>query len=189
MKQIAMLSALASASAIGIVATAAELQRGGLMRAPDHWPSWRYGPKGQEAVFESEADVPKGWVDHPSKLKDAAPAGGGQGTAFQSANGQVSEEEAAKTTAAPSQTITDPAKAAANTGGGTNPPVGQQPAPATTDTNAGNAGDQGVELDAHGHPYNADLHAATKSKTKEGLWRMKVGVSRPKPAPGYPLDL
>jgi hypothetical protein len=25
------------------------------------------------------------------------------------------------------------------------------------------------------------LHAATKSKTKAGLWRMKVGVARPEP--------
>jgi len=47
----------------------------------------------------------------------------------------------------------------------------------------------GPELDADGHPYDPALHAATKSKTKDGLWRMKVGVSRPAPAPGYPLDL
>lgn len=46
-----------------------------------------------------------------------------------------------------------------------------------------------ADLDADGHPYNPELHAATKSKTKAGLWRMKVGVSRPAPAPGYPLDL
>jgi hypothetical protein len=36
------------------------------------WPSWRFGPGGQSAVFESEADVPAGWVDHPTKVKDAA---------------------------------------------------------------------------------------------------------------------
>lgn len=46
-----------------------------------------------------------------------------------------------------------------------------------------------VDLDAHGHAYNPALHAATKSKTSAGLWRMKVGVKRPDPAPGYPLDL
>lgn len=46
-----------------------------------------------------------------------------------------------------------------------------------------------ADLDAHGHPYDAALHAGTGSKTKAGLWRMKVGVSRPDPAPGYPLDL
>ena len=27
------------------------------------WPSWRYGPKGEAAIFESEDDVPKGWKD------------------------------------------------------------------------------------------------------------------------------
>jgi hypothetical protein len=46
-----------------------------------------------------------------------------------------------------------------------------------------------AELDAHGHAYDPALHAATKSKTSAGLWRMKVGVKRPAPAPGYPLDL
>lgn len=49
-------------------------------------------------------------------------------------------------------------------------------------------GDAGSgEIDAHGHPWSADLHAATKGKTKDGLWRMKVGVSRPDPLPGFPV--
>jgi hypothetical protein len=52
------------------------------------------------------------------------------------------------------------------------------------DTGSGAA----VELDAHGHPWSADLHASTKGKTKDGLWRMKVGVARPAPAPGFPKD-
>lgn len=45
-----------------------------------------------------------------------------------------------------------------------------------------------VETDAHGHPWSAELHASTKGKTKDGLWRMKVGVSRPAPLPGFPAD-
>lgn len=44
------------------------------------------------------------------------------------------------------------------------------------------------EIDAHGHPWSADLHASTKGKTKDGLWRMKVGVSRPDPLPGFPVE-
>lgn len=44
------------------------------------------------------------------------------------------------------------------------------------------------ELDAHGHPWSADLHASTRGQTKDGLWRMKVGVSRPDPMPGFPKD-
>lgn len=44
------------------------------------------------------------------------------------------------------------------------------------------------EIDAHGHPWSPDLHASTKGKTKDGLWRMKVGVSRPDPLPGFPKD-
>jgi len=41
-------------------------------------------------------------------------------------------------------------------------------------------------VDAHGHPWSADMHASTKTMTKEGLWRMKVGVTRPEPLPGFP---
>jgi hypothetical protein len=48
--------------------------------------------------------------------------------------------------------------------------------------------DDGGEIDAHGHPWSADLHASTKGKTKDGLWRMKVGVTRPDPKPGFPVD-
>jgi hypothetical protein len=43
------------------------------------------------------------------------------------------------------------------------------------------------EIDAHGHPWSAELHASTKGKTKDGLWRMKVGVTRPDPLPGFPV--
>lgn len=37
------------------------------------WPSVRYGPNGAEAVFHSPDDVPAGWEDHPSKVKDVKP--------------------------------------------------------------------------------------------------------------------
>jgi hypothetical protein len=36
------------------------------------WPSWRYGPDGQEAIFQSEDEVPEGWEDHPSKIGKSA---------------------------------------------------------------------------------------------------------------------
>ncbi len=42
------------------------------------------------------------------------------------------------------------------------------------------------QIDAHGHPWSANLHASTKTLTKDGLWRMKVGVKRPDPLPGFP---
>jgi hypothetical protein len=48
------------------------------------------------------------------------------------------------------------------------------------------AGADAGELDAGGWPWDASLHASTKGKTKDGLWRMKVGVSRPDPKPGFP---
>jgi hypothetical protein len=57
-----------------------------------------------------------------------------------------------------------------------------------TATSAASPSDDGGEVDAHGHPWSADLHASTKGKTKDGLWRMKVGVSRPDPKPGFPVD-
>lgn len=43
-------------------------------------------------------------------------------------------------------------------------------------------------VDAHGWPWSADLHASTKGTTKDGLWRMKVGVTRPDPKPGFPIE-
>lgn len=44
------------------------------------------------------------------------------------------------------------------------------------------------EVDAHGHPWSEDLHASTKGKTKDGLWRLKPGASRPDPLPGFPKE-
>ena len=41
------------------------------------------------------------------------------------------------------------------------------------------------EVDAGGWPWSAELHASTKGKTKDGYWRMKVGVSRPDNKPGF----
>lgn len=43
-------------------------------------------------------------------------------------------------------------------------------------------------LDAHGHPWSELLHATTKGTTKDGLWRMKPGVTRPAPMPGFPVE-
>lgn len=46
------------------------------------------------------------------------------------------------------------------------------------------AADSG-EVDAGGWPWSADLHASTRGKTKDGYWRMKVGVTRPADKPGF----
>jgi hypothetical protein len=35
------------------------------------FPSCRYGPDGQSAVFQRSADVPTGWKDHPAKVPGA----------------------------------------------------------------------------------------------------------------------
>lgn len=63
------------------------------------------------------------------------------------------------------------------------------PAPPAAPAAALAAGAEKPELDANGHPWSADLYAPTKTKTGAGLWRMKVGKSRPAPVAGYPLDL
>lgn len=44
-------------------------------------------------------------------------------------------------------------------------------------------------LDAHGHPWSELLHATTKGTTKDGLWRMKPGVTRPAAMPGFPTEV
>jgi hypothetical protein len=58
----------------------------------------------------------------------------------------------------------------------------------TGGTATSDASPSDAEIDAHGHPWSADLHASTKGKTKDGLWRMKVGVTRPDPLPGFPVE-
>lgn len=184
------LLALASACTIGAVLTPAERQRGRLMRAPDHTgdgPAWFFGPDNAQRVFEPGDTIPAGWEDHPSKVKGAAPAGGGVHTARTSANGPVSEATVAKSTTSQSDTIVDPAIAATKGVGG----LGDTAATGDTASQlaASSPSTDKPEVDADGHPFDPALHAATKSKTKDGKWRMKVGVTRPAPAPGYPLDL
>lgn len=65
---------------------------------------------------------------------------------------------------------------------------GSAPSPTPTPAPAGDpaAAPTATDVDAQGWPWSAELHASTKAKTKDGLWRMKVGVSRPAP---MPLDL
>lgn len=71
-------------------------------------------------------------------------------------------------------------------GNGSTATSGASPSDAGGDAGDASGGDPN-EVDAHGHPWSAELHAGTKGKTKDGLWRMKVGVSRPDPKPGFPL--
>jgi hypothetical protein len=33
------------------------------------WPSWRYGPNGEAAIFDKEEDVPAGWADSPARAR------------------------------------------------------------------------------------------------------------------------
>jgi hypothetical protein len=127
------------------------------------FPAWRYGPNGASVIVNSEDETPKGYVDHPSKVKDAADqSGSGTKTARAPAGSTASAAQAAKTTEAKSQTATDP-KVAAKSGV------------------PGAAASSSEDVDAAGTKFDPALHAATKSKTKAGLWRMKVGVARPEP--------
>lgn len=67
-------------------------------------------------------------------------------------------------------------------------PAGAVEQPALSEDAGASQGAIDGEIDAHGHPWSAELHASTKGKTKDGLWRMKVGVTRPDPLPGFPVD-
>lgn len=62
-----------------------------------------------------------------------------------------------------------------------NAPEANQPAGGAPATDSG-------EVDTGGHPWSETLHASTKTKTKDGYWRMKVGVSRPADLPGFPKE-
>ena len=35
------------------------------------WPSWRYGPNGEAAIFQTEAEVPHGWTRKPGEIYEA----------------------------------------------------------------------------------------------------------------------
>lgn len=38
---------------------------------PDwRWPSWRYGPGGQSAIFQTQEDVPDGWTKKPGEAEE-----------------------------------------------------------------------------------------------------------------------
>lgn len=87
--------------------------------------------------------------------------------------------------------IVTPAKTGSAPVGGAATAAGTASA-AQTGASAVAPGDQSNTLDAEGWPFDPALHAATQSRTKAGLWRMKVGVSRPDPKEGFPkpvLDL
>lgn len=49
----------------------AEFQVPEVVESEKGFPSFRYGPDGQSAVFNSAADVPEGWHEHPSDVPGA----------------------------------------------------------------------------------------------------------------------
>jgi hypothetical protein len=125
------------------------------------FPAWYYGPEGQSDVFERAEDVPEGWQDHPSKV--------------------ITPE---RTGSKPMPPRTDRVPADQR---GAAPVVASNNATSQQTGGSGvDSGDQSNTLDACGHAWDASLHAKTQTKTKDGLWRMKVGVRRPPPAEGYP---
>lgn len=61
--------------------------------------------------------------------------------------------------------------------------VAENPPPISTTT---------AEVDADGVEWNAELHASSKAKTKDGKWRKKRGVDSeetPDPAPAAPVTM
>lgn len=84
---------------------------------------------------------------------------------------------------APAKLVTSPASDGAATSTQESPVSDGSGPSAQTDASPSDDG----TVDAHGWPWSADLHASTKGMTKDGLWRMKVGVSRPDPKPGFPI--
>lgn len=133
----------------------------------NEWPKWHFGPNDQSDVFQSAAEVPAGWTDHPSKV--------------------ITPE---KTGSKPLAPTTDKIPAEKR---GSAPVTAKNNATAAQTGGAGtDTGDQSNTLDAAGWPWTAELHSATKTQTTAKLWRMKVGVSRPEPKSGFPkpvLDL
>lgn len=125
------------------------------------WPAWRYGPNGQSEVFTETSAVPEGWEDHPSKV--------------------ITPE---RTGSKPMPPKTDAIPAAQR---GAKPlPAKNDAAPEATGSKTGDTDDKSNTLDRDGWPWDPKLHAATQSLTSQGVWRMRVGVSRPEPKEGFP---
>jgi hypothetical protein len=164
MARFALMGALLSASTAGLAITIAERSRGRLMRAPDGHSSW------------------PAWFYGPNNQSDTFSSPEEVPAGWVDHPSLVPPEKVIT----PARTGSAPAAAPATvTGGGST---------SRAQTGAGSAapGDQSNTLDAAGWPWDADLHSATKSMTKAGLWRMKVGVERPASKEGYPkpvLDL
>jgi len=88
--------------------------------------------------------------------------------------------------AAPKGEPAKPVTSAASAGAATSTqekPVSDGNGPSAT--TGASLSDDGT-VDAHGWAWSESLHASTKGMTKDGLWRMKVGVTRPDPKPGFP---
>jgi hypothetical protein len=59
------------------------------------WPKWLTGPEGQRKIFNSEEEVPEGWMDaedYAAEHEDDEPNGGGE-DAEDSENGEDDEPE------------------------------------------------------------------------------------------------
>lgn len=117
------------------------------------WPSWATGPNGEREIFNSEAEVPKGWKHHDDDNLAAPPKN--------------------PTKAPPQPVDVQKAAAEAQQSGGAIEGSEGAPQPADVQQKPEN------ELDAAGVAFDPSRHAATKTKTSKGLWRMKVGVNRP----------
>lgn len=79
---------------------------------------------------------------------------------------------------------TTPALAGPETFGQENPASAGNGPTVTSDASPSDPND----LDTGGWPWDPEMHASTKGKTKDGYWRMKVGVTRPADKPGFPLS-
>lgn len=156
MARFALMGALLSASAAGLAITTAERSHGRLMRAPDGHSSW------------------PAWFYGPNNQSDTF------GSAEEVPAGWVDHPSLVA-----AEKVITPAKTGSAPVGGASTAAGTASA-AQTGSGPKGPGDQSNTLDAAGWPWDAKLHAATKTMTSAGLWRMKVGVSRPAPKPTAP---
>lgn len=64
------------------------------------YPKWMYGPGGKAQIFERDQVVPKGWQDHPDKVKaPSKPKKPGKPGKGEQEGDEISPEEKAETIA------------------------------------------------------------------------------------------
>lgn len=122
----------------------------------DQFPGWYYGPNGESQIFNSIEEVPEGWEDHPSKVKEPQ-VGKGEQNVSKSESKRVAEQKNTKKTPKTKEEVVASIV----------PPesVGDSPDPVVAPVE-GTVGDEGASTEESDEPMTEE--EATEKLLKKG---------------------